>query len=258
MSLNKHIILSLLTIAITWPSLCSAAGEPSNAKELAEWKSNLSPSEKADHERKAKMSPDELAWETVLENNLGNYYLPLYKQDKVAGRETAWDYVKDDPSLPRVLIIGDSISRGYTMAARKHLKGTANVHRAPANCGPSQAGLNCSGHLAGRRQLGPHPVQLRHSRPQHFSGNLQAESRKTGHSPESNRGPTDLGSLHPAERNPRHVPKRIDGSATTRSRMKSCSKWASRSTICTPLLSRWSQHYRPATAVTSEMMPMRS
>jgi hypothetical protein len=142
MSLNKNILFLLLTVAITWPSLCTAAGEPSNAKELAEWKSDLSPSEKFDRDRKAKMPAEELAWETVLESNLGSYYLPLYKEDKAAGRETAWDYVKDDPSLPRVLIIGDSISRGYTMAARKHLKGIANVHRAPANCGPSQSGLN--------------------------------------------------------------------------------------------------------------------
>lgn len=85
----------------------------------------------SDADRKAKMAPDEQAWEKVLEENLGSYYLPRYKEDKVAGKETAWDYVKDDPSLPRVLLIGDSISRGYTVPVRHALKGKANVHRIP-------------------------------------------------------------------------------------------------------------------------------
>jgi putative membrane-bound dehydrogenase-like protein len=40
----------------------------------------------------------------------------------------------DDPALPRVLIVGDSISIGYTTRVRKHLAGKANVHRAPTNC----------------------------------------------------------------------------------------------------------------------------
>lgn len=40
---------------------------------------------------------------------------------------------KDDPNLPRVLLIGDSISIGYTVPVRKLLKGRANVHRIPCN-----------------------------------------------------------------------------------------------------------------------------
>ena len=87
------------------------------------------------------MSPEETAWETVLEQNLGSFYLPGYKKEKSAGRETAWDYVKDDPNLPRVLIIGDSISRGYTTPVRHALKGKVNLHRAPANCGKLAYGI---------------------------------------------------------------------------------------------------------------------
>ena len=45
------------------------------------------------------------------------------------------------PGLPRVLLIGDSVSRGYTLAVRKALAGKANVHRAPENCGPTANGL---------------------------------------------------------------------------------------------------------------------
>ncbi|MEO2047998.1 MAG: SGNH/GDSL hydrolase family protein [Pirellulales bacterium] len=49
--------------------------------------------------------------------------------------------IKDDPSLPRVLLIGDSISIGYTLPVRGLLKGQANVHRPPTNCGPTISGL---------------------------------------------------------------------------------------------------------------------
>ena len=95
----------------------------------------------AEEARRLKMSPDELAWEKTLEANLGNFYLPAYYKDKDAGHETAWDYVSDDPKLPRLLILGDSISRGYTLAVRHALAGKVNVHRAPANCGGTAEGL---------------------------------------------------------------------------------------------------------------------
>ena len=49
--------------------------------------------------------------------------------------------VKDVAGLPRVLLIGDSISIGYTLQVRNALKGKANVHRPPANCGPTIRGL---------------------------------------------------------------------------------------------------------------------
>jgi len=49
--------------------------------------------------------------------------------------------VEDDPSLPRVLLIGDSISIGYTVPVRKLLEGKANVHRIPTNGGPTIRGL---------------------------------------------------------------------------------------------------------------------
>jgi len=49
--------------------------------------------------------------------------------------------VEDVPGLPRVLLIGDSISIGYTVPVRELLKGKANVHRPLANCGPTTRGL---------------------------------------------------------------------------------------------------------------------
>jgi lysophospholipase L1-like esterase len=49
--------------------------------------------------------------------------------------------VADVAGLPRVLIIGDSISMGYTIPVRQLLAGKANVHRPPANCGDTARGL---------------------------------------------------------------------------------------------------------------------
>jgi lysophospholipase L1-like esterase len=49
--------------------------------------------------------------------------------------------ITDVASLPRVLLIGDSISIGYTLAVRELLAGKANVHRPPTNCGPTIRGL---------------------------------------------------------------------------------------------------------------------
>jgi len=49
--------------------------------------------------------------------------------------------VKDDSKLPRVLLIGDSISIGYTLPTREFLKGKANLHRIPTNGGPTTKGI---------------------------------------------------------------------------------------------------------------------
>jgi acyl-CoA thioesterase-1 len=49
--------------------------------------------------------------------------------------------VVDDPALPRVLLIGDSISIGYTVPVQKLLAGKANVHRIPENGADTINGL---------------------------------------------------------------------------------------------------------------------
>ena len=49
--------------------------------------------------------------------------------------------IRDDPSLPRVLLIGDSISIGYTLPVRKLLTGKVNVHRVPTNARHTGIGL---------------------------------------------------------------------------------------------------------------------
>lgn len=50
--------------------------------------------------------------------------------------------IADVPGLPRVLVIGDSISMGYVPPLREKLQGKANVHHPPVNCGWSAFGLS--------------------------------------------------------------------------------------------------------------------
>jgi acyl-CoA thioesterase-1 len=49
--------------------------------------------------------------------------------------------IADEPGLPRVLLIGDSISMGYTLPTRELLKGKANLHRIPMNGGSTKDGV---------------------------------------------------------------------------------------------------------------------
>jgi hypothetical protein len=60
--------------------------------------------------------------------------------------EFSWA-IEADPALPNVLILGDSISIGYTLQVRQFLKDKANVYRPldgtmPENCGDSRKAVN--------------------------------------------------------------------------------------------------------------------
>ena len=123
-------------------AIASPSVEPTNATEAATTQARLEAEINTRYQALvASLPPEEQAWEKVLQSQLGSFYLPLHQRDKVAGRSNAWDFVRDDPALPRVLLIGDSVSRGYTLPVRQALAGVANVHRAPANCGPTASGI---------------------------------------------------------------------------------------------------------------------
>ncbi|WP_278472250.1 SGNH/GDSL hydrolase family protein [Gimesia maris] len=136
------VLCALITMVATPSRGEDQKTEPTNASEAAAKKAKQA----ADLNQKfaawkATLPPEQQEWETVLEENLGGFYLPHYQRSKLQGKITAWDYVADDPQLPRVILIGDSVSRGYTVATRNALAGKANVHRAPANCGPTATAL---------------------------------------------------------------------------------------------------------------------
>lgn len=55
-------------------------------------------------------------------------------------RRAEFQHVADDPRLPPVLIIGDSISIGYALPFGSAQQGIADVHGPPANCVQTQLG----------------------------------------------------------------------------------------------------------------------
>jgi hypothetical protein len=76
------------------------------------------------------------------------------KAELYTGKEytNAFAMPKDDPSLPNVLLIGDSISIGYTVDVRKMFKGKADVFRIPTNGQASDFGLQNIDKWLGNRQ----------------------------------------------------------------------------------------------------------
>lgn len=93
--------------------------------------------------------------------------------------------VQDVAGLPRVLIIGDSISMGYTLPVRELLAGKANVHRPPTNCSSTGNGLNHLKSWLGAQKwdvihfnFGLHdaklpPEGIRHAPPEIYEKNLR-------------------------------------------------------------------------------------
>ena len=64
-----------------------------------------------------------------------------YSGSSDSPENAAMQPVPDNPRLPRVLLIGDSISIGYTLPVRERLQGVANVQRIPENGGSTALGL---------------------------------------------------------------------------------------------------------------------
>ena len=65
----------------------------------------------------------------------------LAQTDDFGPQSPAFAPVTDRPELPRVLLVGDSISIGYTVIVQKELAGKANVHRIPENGADTANGL---------------------------------------------------------------------------------------------------------------------
>ena len=60
--------------------------------------------------------------------------------------------IEEIKGLPHVLIIGDSISIGYTLPTRAILQGKVNLHRIPTNGGPTIKGLSEIDKWLGKRK----------------------------------------------------------------------------------------------------------
>ena len=86
-----------------------------------------------------------LAWALVSSVTLGPGASAWAQAQEKAKAKRAPDpslaAITDEPGLPRVLLIGDSISMGYTIPGARGLAGKANLHRPPQNCGPTIFGI---------------------------------------------------------------------------------------------------------------------
>jgi acyl-CoA thioesterase-1 len=81
-------------------------------------------------------------------------------QTKKAKRVNPMAPVEEVAGLPNVLIIGDSISIGYTLPTRALLKGKVNLHRIPTNGGPTTKGLSEIEKWLGKRKWDLDSFQL--------------------------------------------------------------------------------------------------
>jgi hypothetical protein len=82
--------------------------------------------------------------QSIVATGTALFVVPLFAQEAKKKKKTvnpAFEPIKDDPKLPRVLLIGDSISIGYHLAVREELASVANVHRPATNCGPTTRGV---------------------------------------------------------------------------------------------------------------------
>ena len=107
--------VALIIIGIAW----SPVGVDAQVKKIPERPDAESPADKKSD------SPDDKKAE---------------KPKKKRKPNPAMTAIEDVEGLPRVLLIGDSISIGYTVMVRDALKGKANVHRPLTNCGPTTKG----------------------------------------------------------------------------------------------------------------------
>ena len=69
------------------------------------------------------------------------FFSAALAQSENAKRVNPMTPIEEVKGLPNVLIIGDSISIGYTLPTRELLKGKVNLHRIPTNGGPTTKGL---------------------------------------------------------------------------------------------------------------------
>ena len=103
--------------------------------------------------------------------------------------------IEDVAGLPRVLLLGDSISIGYTLPVRELLKGKANVHRPAGNCSSTGYALTNLKAWLGEQpwdvihfNFGLHdaklpPEGIRHATPEVYEENLRqlvAQLKATG------------------------------------------------------------------------------
>lgn len=112
-----------------------------------------------------KISPDELAKGFWMAKLVGTRSDGKFVASRMEVTSLPDPRVTDDPKLPRVLVIGDSISMNYHDAAKSALSGIANYHRNEGNAASSTQGvLNMELWLGNYQEKGFHwdVIQFNH------------------------------------------------------------------------------------------------
>jgi len=104
-----------------------------------QWSKHLSPKVFDNNATLSKESdPCEQAWLLLILNQANGFYLvELFKTLVTSKVFSSLPYQKETPGLPRILLLGDSISRGIWVRTQALFSplGIANIQGAPVNCG---------------------------------------------------------------------------------------------------------------------------
>eukprot|EP00310_Coccolithus_braarudii_P023622 CAMPEP_0183345282 /NCGR_PEP_ID=MMETSP0164_2-20130417/10761_1 /TAXON_ID=221442 /ORGANISM="Coccolithus pelagicus ssp braarudi, Strain PLY182g" /LENGTH=249 /DNA_ID=CAMNT_0025516413 /DNA_START=9 /DNA_END=755 /DNA_ORIENTATION=+ len=78
-----------------------------------------------------------MKWGKLVAQRLGCFYIQGYFRGAYMNRSTSFDYVPDKLGLPRILLLGDSLSRGTWEVTQQMFakSNVATIHAAPENCG---------------------------------------------------------------------------------------------------------------------------
>ena len=120
------------TLSVPWPAIFSG-----------NWSIRL----ETPLEKRLSLSPSPRTMKFLLPVLLSILTTAVFAAEPAAPKPVPPEFapVVDDPKLPRVLVIGDSVSIAYTLGVRKELAGVANVHRPPYNCGSTKTALGSYG-----------------------------------------------------------------------------------------------------------------
>ena len=179
----------------------------------------------------------------------------VLKQTKKKKKSGPFAPITDDPELPRVLLIGDSLSFGYTLPVREITQRQGKRPPPADQLRANHARIATARPMARRRQLGPDPLQLGAARSEiHLQQRGQTRRRPMPRAPGNKSRSTTTKKTSPSSSRASRRPGRNSSGATpphpcqmvpkaaspatlpntTRSQRKSWRPTTSQSTTCSP------------------------
>ncbi len=117
-------------------------GEPTNAKEADAQKAKADDlTEERYQALVAKLPPDQQHGNAYWKRNSAGFICRCTSEPRSLGNPPHGIFVQDDPKLPPCCSSATRFRVATRRQSARSLAGKANVHRAPANCGPTATGL---------------------------------------------------------------------------------------------------------------------